>query len=79
MQTFARGAVIAAVGMLGILGASGATPQANAAGPECAADAAVQCTDQARAARPDRHAGKHLIISCSPARIGAHCMKQWVS
>jgi hypothetical protein len=60
--------------VLAILDPTGATPSASADGPQCAAE----CVDQAQALRPDPHAGKHLTITCSPARIGAHCMKQWV-
>jgi hypothetical protein len=78
VQTFARLVAIAAMGMLVIIGSTDALPPANAGGPECVADAAVQCADQAQAVQPDRHAGKHLTISCQPARIGAFCTKRWV-
>ena len=78
MQTFARRAAIVAMGMLAIIGSADALPRASAGGPECVAVAAVECADQAQAVQPDPHAGKHLTISCQPARIGAFCTKRWV-
>jgi hypothetical protein len=78
VRTFTLRAAVAGIGVLTIICLADAVPEANAEGPECVADAAVQCAQQAQALRPDPHAGKHLTISCSPARLGAHCMKQWV-
>ena len=77
METFTR-RVIVALGTLVILGSLGDSPEADAVGPDCVAEAAVQCAEQAQAVQPDPHAGKHLTISCQPARIGAFCTKRWV-
>jgi len=66
------------MGMLAIIGSIDASPEADAVGPDCVAEVAVQCAEQAQAVQPDPHAGKHLTISCQPARIGAFCTKRWV-
>jgi hypothetical protein len=77
VRTLGLRAAIAAMGIIAIIGTTGALPRADAE-PTCGGDPAVQCVDQAQAVRPDPHAGKHLTITCSPARLGAHCMKQWL-